>query len=241
MSWYFASTAKAVASRRQCALRFRFLSYHPVKWRTSSKTSAASLIWLRTTFNMLVALISSTVTEPTFWLCSENIIYGPFRARQKYRSVWPPWPNSCSLSRWQMVFSASRRRGLRLRLRPRLPSLSPYQRSSAPTEQLSSENMLVGMMSTVVENRQGAVSRAASNRCMYKCMMYVYVCQLINFHISTNMHSFIIINRRSFARWSGCHFDDLAAAPLQSGPWSWEISRAVGSRARPGRPDATRG
>ena len=57
-------------------------------------------------------------------------------------------------------------------------------------------------MSTVVENRQGAVSRAASNRCMYKCMMYVYVCQLINFHISTNMHSFIIINRRSFARWN---------------------------------------
>ena len=54
------------------------------------------------------------------------------------------------------------------------------ERSSAPTEQLSSENMLVGMMSTVVENRQGAVSRAASYRCMYKCMMYVYVCQLIN-------------------------------------------------------------
>ena len=75
------------------------------------------------------------------------------------------------------------------------------ERSSAPTEQLSSENMLVGMMSTVVENRQGAVSRAASYRCMYKCMMYVYVCQLINYHISTNMHSLIIINRRSFARW----------------------------------------
>ena len=51
--------------------------------------------------------------------------------------------------------------------------------------------MLVGMMSTVVENRQGAASRAASNRpcargvayvqyvqyCMYKCMMYVqYMC-----------------------------------------------------------------
>ena len=76
------------------------------------------------------------------------------------------------------------------------------ERSSAPTEQLSSENMLVGMMSTVVENRQGAVSRAASYRCMYKCMMYVYVCQLINYHISTNMHSLIIINRRSFARWN---------------------------------------
>ena len=54
------------------------------------------------------------------------------------------------------------------------------ERSSAPTEQLSSENMLVGMMSTVVENRQGAVSRAASYRCMYTCMMYVYVSQLIN-------------------------------------------------------------
>ena len=54
------------------------------------------------------------------------------------------------------------------------------ERSSAPTEQLSSENMLVGMMSTVVENRQGAVSRAASYRCMYTCMMYVYVSQLNN-------------------------------------------------------------
>ena len=38
----------------------------------------------------------------------------------------------------------------------------------------------VGMMSTVVENRHGAVSRAATYRCMYKCMMYVYVSQLIN-------------------------------------------------------------
>ena len=76
------------------------------------------------------------------------------------------------------------------------------ERSCAPTEQLSPENMLVGMMSTVVENRQGAVSRAASYRCMYKCMMYVYVCQLINSHVPTNIHSLIIISRRSFARWS---------------------------------------
>ena len=84
------------------------------------------------------------------------------------------------------------------------------ERSCAPTEQLSPENMLVGMMSTVVENRQGAVSRAASYRCMYKCMMYVYLSQLINslinefinYHISTNMHSLIIINRQRFARWN---------------------------------------
>ena len=66
-----------------------------------------------------------------------NIIYGPFRARQKYRSVSPPWPNSCSLSRCKMVFSASRRRGLRLRLRPRLRPLRFRQQgcvihSSAP-------------------------------------------------------------------------------------------------------------
>ena len=173
-----------------------------MKWRTSRKSSAASLLWVHTPINILVALISSNVTEPSFFVCGENIIYRPFRARKKHRSVSPSWTNSCSLSRWQMVFSASRGRSLRLRLRPRLPSLSPYQRSSAPTEQLSSENMLVGMMSTVVENRQGAVSRAASYRCMYKCMMYVYVCQLINYHISTNMHSLIIINRRSFARWN---------------------------------------
>ena len=47
------------------------------------------------------------------------------------------------------------------------------ERSSAPTEQLSSENMLVGMMSTVVENRQGAVSRAASNRPCARGVAYV--------------------------------------------------------------------
>ena len=45
--------------------------------------------------------------------------------------------------------------GLHIVVRPGVPRADTSQeRSSAPTEQLSSEHMLVGMMSTVVENRQ---------------------------------------------------------------------------------------